>query len=150
MEPTPRQLHNPVDDPQITLRLKHGIHTIFLFAVLDWKFSRVTSELLAILRDRYPDGLVTSALPKKTTPVPRAPVHDSNDHDIRVAYAAPRNPNDLSQGWKRINVRERDTLADKQLTDLSAVAFALISPEEEDDIVEFQVELPISEDAEYE
>src|SRR5947209_6705343 len=65
-----------VDDLQITVRLKHGIHTIFLFAMLDWTFSRLSTELLSILRDRYPDGLRTSRT--DTTPVP------ANDSDVKV------------------------------------------------------------------
>src|SRR5687768_14878150 len=48
----PRKVHNPVDDPEITIRLKHGIHTVFLLVMLDWPFSRVATELLSVLQDR--------------------------------------------------------------------------------------------------
>ncbi|KAK4149841.1 hypothetical protein C8A00DRAFT_37544 [Chaetomidium leptoderma] len=132
---------NPAGDPEITIRLKYGIHTIFLFAMVDWPFSRVTTELLSILQDRYPNGLTASiAQPGATTPVP---AHDS---DVQVAYALPKNPNDLHEGWKNLKAQPSDTLGKKGLTDMCSVAFALLDPNASEAAVYFQVEVPTEEE----
>jgi hypothetical protein len=131
-----------VDDPQISLRLKYGIHTIFLFAMVDWTFSRLTTELLSILRDRYPDGLTTSTGDPEKTPLP------ARDDDTQVAYALPRNANDLSQGWKNIKANPSDLLVKKGLTDTCSVAFALLDPAADEGDVRFQVQLPTLDDEE--
>ncbi|KAK4233764.1 hypothetical protein C8A03DRAFT_38503 [Achaetomium macrosporum] len=138
----PRAARNTVDDPEISIRLKYGIHTIFLFAMVDWTFSRLTTELLSILRDRYPDGLTASIDDPEKTSLP------ASDDDIRVAYALPKNANDLSQGWKSIRAKLSDTLGKKGLTDTCSVAFALLDPSADEDDVKFQVELPTLEDEE--
>ncbi|KAK3382051.1 hypothetical protein B0T24DRAFT_600376 [Lasiosphaeria ovina] len=136
----PRNATLAADDSDITIRLKHGVHTVFLSAMVEWSFSRVTSDLLEILRERYPRGLTTSIAPPKTTPVP------ASDTDAKVVYALPNNTNDLSEGWSRLCVKETDTLADKRLKDMSILAFALLDSENKDDEAEFDVELPILED----
>ncbi|KAK1778295.1 hypothetical protein QBC45DRAFT_433551 [Copromyces sp. CBS 386.78] len=117
----PRTTNNPVDDPRITLRLKCGIHTIFLFVMLDWTFAKVSEELLQILHDRYPNGL-TFSVGAEPIPLPEG--------DVKVVYGIPRNPNgDLSHGWKRLKVEDDDTIESSKLADVSAVAFALLDPE---------------------
>ncbi|KAK3309342.1 uncharacterized protein B0T15DRAFT_843 [Chaetomium strumarium] len=138
----PRVPRNAVDDPEISVRLKYGIHTIFLFTMVDWTFSRLTTELLSILRDRYPDGLTASTGDPQKTPVP------ASDDDIRVAYALPKNANDLSQGWKNIKAQPSDLLGKKGLTDTCSVAFALLDPTADEGDVQFQVEVPTLEDEE--
>ncbi|KAL2129438.1 hypothetical protein VTI74DRAFT_7812 [Chaetomium olivicolor] len=138
----PRKAHNPVDDPEITIRLKHGIHTVFLFAMLDWPFSRVTSELLSILRDRYPGGLTTSIDQPEGTAVP------ASDDNINLAYALPKNPNDLSQGWKNIGAQPDDTVGSKGLKDNCALAFALLEPDANEGNVKFHVEVPTLDEEE--
>lgn len=111
--------------------------------MLDWPFSRVTTELLSILQDRYPSGLTASIEEPATTPVP------SDHREVKVAYALPKNPNDLSQGWKNIKAKPTDTVGAKGLTDVCALAFALLDPEADDeDNVQFQVEPPASDDEE--
>ena len=138
----PRKAHNPVDDPEITIRLKHGIHTVFLLVMLDWPFSRVATELLSVLQDRYPEGLTTSIAPPETTVVP------TSDRDVKVAYALPKNPNDISQGWKNIKAQPTDTVGSKGLADMSSVAFALLDTDADGDNVKFQVEVPALDDEE--
>ncbi|KAK5654026.1 hypothetical protein OQA88_7703 [Cercophora sp. LCS_1] len=140
----PRATHNPVDDPEFTLRLKHGIHTVFLFVMPDWTFAQLSAELLEILRDRFPDGLQTStgaSGPPKTTAVP-------DDNDTKIVYGVPRKADDLSKGWRNLKASDDDTLASKKLTDLTAVAFALVDPMDDDEEVEFEVELPSFEEEE--
>ncbi|GAB1309832.1 CRAL-TRIO domain-containing protein [Madurella fahalii] len=103
----------------------------------DWPFSRVTTELLAILRDRYPSGLTTSN--------PRAPITTipAGDRDVKMAYALPKNPNDLSEGWKNLKTQTTDTVADKEVTDMCALAFALLDPDMDESDAEFDVECPM-------
>ncbi|KAL2259307.1 hypothetical protein VTK26DRAFT_7061 [Humicola hyalothermophila] len=136
----PRRSTNFIDDPQITLRLKHGIHTIFLFVMLDWTFSQVTTELLSILRDRYPRGLTTCIAPPKTTAIP------ASDSDVKVAYALAKDPSDLSHGWKGLNIQPTDTVGGKGLVDMCPVAFALLDPDADESKVQFQVEVASLDD----
>ena len=131
-----------MDDPGITLRLKHGIHTIFLFVMVDWSFSRLTTELLSTLRDRYPNGLSAAIAEPQPTPLP------ASDGDVRVAYALPKNPNDLAQGWKNLKAQPNDTVGGKKLADMSCLAFALVDPDADDADVEFGVEIPTLEEEE--
>lgn len=131
-----------MDDPEITLRLKYGIHTVFLFVMVDWTFSRLTTELLTTLRDRFPKGLTTSLASPVPTPLP------ANDSDVRVTYAVPKNPNELSQGWKILKAQPDDTVAGKKLADMACLAFALLDPNADEGDAEFQVEVPVLEDEE--
>jgi len=104
----------------------------------DWTFARLSTELLEILRERYPDGLTTSPTTGKITTIP------DDDSEIKVMYGLPRNVEDLTLGWKELKTKERDTLGSKGLKDLAAVAFALVDADEIDGArVEFEVELPI-------
>jgi hypothetical protein len=106
----------------------------------DWPFSRLTTELLSILRDRYEKGLTPSIAAPEATPVP------ASDGEVKLVYALPRNPNDLSRGWKGLSAQSSDTLGEKGLTDLSYVAFALLSPDQDESEVEFPVEIPTLDD----
>lgn len=117
--------------------------------MLDWTFARLTTELLEILRDRYPDGLTASTTPlpdatATTTPLP------ATDDDARLAYALPKNPNDLSEGWKNLKAQPGDALGKKGLKDLCQVAFALVDADGDEADAEFRVEVPVLEDYEEE
>ncbi|EAQ93877.1 hypothetical protein CHGG_02112 [Chaetomium globosum CBS 148.51] len=122
------------------VRLKYGIHTVFISAMIDWPFSRLTAELLSILRDRYPDGLTASIRQPQLIPIP------ASDSDAKVAYALPKNPSDLAQGWKSINARETDVLGKKGVADMSSVAFAFLGPDADEAQPEFVVEVPVLEE----
>ncbi|KAJ4286630.1 hypothetical protein N0V88_007919 [Collariella sp. IMI 366227] len=97
--------------------------------MVDWSFSRLTSELLAILRDRYPAGLTTSIDQPEGTAVP------SSDDDVKLAYA-------------NIKVRPDDTVGSKGLKDNCSLAFAVLEPDADEGSVKFQVELPAVEEDE--
>src|SRR4051812_42122477 len=105
----------------------------------DWTFSELSAELLEALRERYPDGLKSS--PETITPIPA---------DVQVIYGVPKNPENLSLGWKDLKAKDDDTLAEKKLVDLAAVAFALVAADDEEGRVEFVVELPSYGDVEQE
>ena len=110
--------------------------------MLDWTFSRLDTELLSILRDRYPDGLSATLILTKPTPLP------ADDNNVKIAYALPKNPSDLTQGWKNLGAQPTDTLGDKKITDVSSIAFVLLDPEADEAEAEFEVEVPKVEDEE--
>ncbi|KAL1837595.1 hypothetical protein VTJ49DRAFT_3613 [Mycothermus thermophilus] len=137
-----------VDDLQISLRLRYGVHVIFIIAMLDWTFEQLTTELLSILRDRYPEGLrrepplpslpglPTAPSSEETTPIP------AEGADVRVAYALPQNPNDFSAGWKNLKAQPGDTLKKKGIKDWSSLAFVFVDADESDADTEFHVVVP--------
>lgn len=110
--------------------------------MLDWPFSRLDAELLATLRDRYPNGLTASIGQPEEMPLP------AQDSHVKIAYAVPKNPNELSQGWKNLKVQPSDTVGGRKLADMCCLAFALLDPDVDEDDVEFQVELPLDEEEE--
>ncbi|KXJ96188.1 hypothetical protein Micbo1qcDRAFT_158407 [Microdochium bolleyi] len=133
-----------IRDIDLSLRFKHGTHTIFLFVDPQAPFSAAAEELLQILRSRYADGLTTSTAPPRTTPLPS----DAS----RIEFAVAKVPTDPGQGWKPLKVRgdSQETPVMKGIKDNTVLAFA-IRPEDadEDEDVDFEVEYPIYADEEY-
>ena len=121
--------------------MKHGIHTIFILAEPTDPFSKVTEELLEVLRERYAEGLTTSRETLKTTPIPAA------DEDFQMSYGVLKAPTDPSQGWKKLSVEEDDTLSVKGLKNNTVIAFAFLSPGEAAS-TDFDVEFPDIDDDE--
>ncbi len=80
----------------LSIRFKHGTHTVFLFVDPSAPFSNITAELLNILRSRWPEGLSVSNRRPDLTVVP------DEDEDIRVSYAVLKNPRDNNSGWKNL------------------------------------------------
>ncbi|KAF4334272.1 hypothetical protein FBEOM_11899 [Fusarium beomiforme] len=121
-----------VDDASISVRFKHGIHTIFLFIDALAPFSNAATELLNVARERYPDGLTKS--------------HDSPDKtvldaDSTLAFGAVKNPNDLSAGWVRLKTGNGEkTPTALGLKNNCLIAFAVVDGE--DDVPVFEVEWP--------
>ena len=130
-----------VDEAHISVRFKHGVHTIYLFVDALAPFSAITQELLELLRERYPDGLTTSVAPPKQTRVPS---------NAKLAYGVLTVPNDPSRGWKRLKTGQDEEYNPTKcgLKDNSIVAFALL--EDDDDEALFEVEWPKEEDETYE
>ncbi|KJZ75472.1 hypothetical protein HIM_05168 [Hirsutella minnesotensis 3608] len=129
------------DEAHISVRFKHGIHTIYLFVDALAPFADVSSELVDLVRERYPSGLTTSVDPPKKTVV---------DADAKLAYGTLRIPTDPSKGWKKLNVGEGDIFTPTKcgLKQNSIVAFTVISAEDQD--IEFEVEWPKEDDELYE
>ncbi|SPJ76334.1 uncharacterized protein FTOL_06065 [Fusarium torulosum] len=129
-----------VDDAHISVRFKHGIHTIYLFIDALAPFSNVTAELLSVLNERYPHGLTTATTPFRTTSV------NSNS---TLAYGALKVPNDPSAGWVRLKTgNEESTPTKLGLKNNSLIAFAIL--DDEDDEPEFDVEWPREDEELYE
>lgn len=133
-----------MDEAMLSVRLKHGIHTIFLFIDSLAPFEDVTTTLLQVLRERYPDGLTQSVSPLKTT---RVPIFDD---DAEVVYATLVNSHDPSQGWKRLKILRGDTPAMKGIQNGTILAFTFTNVDADDsEPVEFAVDWPRLDD-EYE
>ncbi|KAK3985080.1 hypothetical protein QBC44DRAFT_251437, partial [Cladorrhinum sp. PSN332] len=132
----------------LSILLKHGIHTIFLFASPEWTFSRLSSELLAVLRERYPSGLTSTVAPRKITPIP------ANKDDIKIVYGLLKDPEEPEKGWDEIVVENPDQnrLGQKGFTDVTVAAFAFVDKDFNPQIhdVEFEVEIPKEEEEEEE
>lgn len=128
-----------VDDAHISIRFKHGIHTIFLLVDPLKPFSNITDELMNVLRSRYPNGLTACAMPFQNTEIPETM------NDSHVCYGTMVDVNDNIKGWRNLKIRDRDTPASKGLKDGSVLAFAFASDEEDP---EFVVEWPKLDDEE--
>ncbi|KID70480.1 hypothetical protein MAN_00079, partial [Metarhizium hybridum] len=140
-EASPSWLTTTVDDGHISLRLKHGIHTIFMFADAQAPMSEITKELLDLLSERYPEGLTTVVSPLKTMAIPANP---------KLAYGVLNVPNDPSRGWKRIKTGEDESSTPTAcgLKNNSIVAFRFVSDLEDEDVL-FEVEWPKDDDEMY-
>ncbi|KAI1374236.1 hypothetical protein F4677DRAFT_426522 [Hypoxylon crocopeplum] len=126
-------------DIDLSIRLKHGIHTVFLFVDPIKTFGDIAEELLEILQERYPAGLTTSVATPDKTELP-------NDH-LQIEFAVPKAPADLSQGWTPLKLREHDTPASKGIKDNSILAFAFRPQDTDEDYeVQFEVDLPSFEE----
>ncbi|KPM35951.1 hypothetical protein AK830_g10622 [Neonectria ditissima] len=131
-----------LDDTHISVRFKHGIHTIYLFVDALAPFRSITAQLLEVLQERYPKGLTTSLDPPSTTPVPEGA-------DASLAYAVLSVPNDPSRGWKQLSPSKFDSTPTKLgLKNNSLVAFTFV--EDEDDEPAFEVEWPREDEEMYE
>ncbi|KOS18191.1 hypothetical protein ESCO_003330 [Escovopsis weberi] len=136
-----------VDDAHISVRFKYGVHTIFLFVDALAPFSAITEELLGLLRERYPDGLMKSTTSSEKTPVPGA------DAAQRIVYGVLSVPDDPSQGWKKLKLGARDSFTPSRcgVKDNSIVAFTFVSADGEeavleDEDVQFEVEFPVEQE----
>ncbi|ENH69400.1 hypothetical protein FOC1_g10011752 [Fusarium oxysporum f. sp. cubense race 1] len=118
-----------VDDANISVRFKHGIHTIYLFIDALAPFSSAATELLNVLIERYPDGLTKSL--------------------GSIAFGALKTPNDPSSGWVKLKTGDGEkTPTALGLKNNSLLAFAVL--DEEGDAPEFEVEWPKEDEELYE
>ncbi|QUC17496.1 uncharacterized protein UV8b_01737 [Ustilaginoidea virens] len=129
-----------LDDAHISVRFKHGIHTIYLFVDAEAPMSEVSKELVELLRERYPEGLKKSLHPAGTTEMPSEPV---------IAYGVLNIPNDPSKGWKKIKIGEDgiNTPTKCGIKNNSIIAFMFVTDPDEE--VTFEVEWPMEEDEAY-
>ncbi|KAI0444397.1 hypothetical protein F4803DRAFT_255715 [Xylaria telfairii] len=131
-----------IRDIDLSIRFKHGIHTIFLFVDPMATFSHIQEELLVLLKERHPNGIITPGSPEKT----ELPTSAS-----QIKFAVLNDKTDPAQGWKPLVFELDDAPVDKGFQDNMIVAFA-IAPDDADDAdeVTFEVEFPsYDEGAEY-
>ncbi|KAI0127111.1 hypothetical protein BJ170DRAFT_684679 [Xylariales sp. AK1849] len=123
-----------IGDIDLSIRFKYGVHTIFLFVDPNSTFADISSELLGILNDRYPEGLKSD----RDSPDAALPEDAS-----RIEFAALKSANDTSQGWRPLNTKPKDTAIAKALKDNQIVAFAFRDEaKEEFGEVVFEVAFP--------
>lgn len=103
-------------------------------------FSKITDELLSILRERYPGGLHASRGSPATVPVP------AEGQPVHIAYAVLKAPSDPTQGWRNLRITGDEKPVDKNIKNNAVVAFVLRAPEEADDNRVFDVEFPDLDD----
>lgn len=129
-----------LDDANISVRFKHGIHTIYLFIDALAPFSSAAAELLNVLIERYPDGLTKSFDSSEKT---------TYDADSTLAFGVLKTPNDPSSGWAKLKTGDGEkTPAALGLKNNSLLAFAVL--DEEGDEPEFEVEWPKEDEELYE
>ncbi|KAK7733989.1 hypothetical protein SLS53_007984 [Cytospora paraplurivora] len=125
---------DPLDMP-ISLRLKYGIHTIFLLADPLAPFSEITIELLSVLRDRHSAGL------RATRDDPPQPL-PQEDESAHVSYGILKDPHDESKGWKNLKIDGSETPVSKGLKNNTMVAFVVREADEADGAPQFVVQWP--------
>lgn len=133
----PKQDARPADptDMPISLRLKYGVHTIFLLVDALAPFSEITAELFSVLQDRHPDGLRPD-VDELPTPIP------SEDADYHIAYGVMKNPHDDSKGWKDLRIQGDETPISKGLRNNDVLAFLVRDADEADETPVFVVKIP--------
>ncbi|POS76951.1 hypothetical protein DHEL01_v204651 [Diaporthe helianthi] len=119
----------------ISLRLKYGVHTIFLLVDPLAPFSELTAELFSVLQDRHPDGLRPD-IDEPPTPLP------SEDADYHIAYGVMKDPHDDSKGWKNLRIQGDETPVSKGLRNNDVLAFVVRDADEADETPVFVVKIP--------
>ncbi|KAI0433847.1 hypothetical protein F5Y09DRAFT_297696 [Xylaria sp. FL1042] len=133
---------NDVRDTDLSIRFKHGKNTIFLFVDSMTTFSQVQEELLATLKERYPDGITISTKTLEKTTI-ELPIEAS-----QIKFAVLKNKTDPTQGWKPLEFESDEHPVDKGFHDNMAVAFAIATDDADD--VDFEVEFPSYDEEEAE
>lgn len=122
--------------------MRYGIHFFFIFADQLAPFSAITTELLSLLREQCPEGLIPSRDSPKRTPIPKS------GQDFRVLYAKLSNPHDVSQGWKDLSIKGSECPLSMGIVNNTVLAFVIQDEDEEDNTPEFVVEWPSYEEEE--
>jgi hypothetical protein len=112
---THRSLTASMDDTMLTLRFKHGLHTIAFPVDSTKPVSVMSAQLLQILRERYQSGtLKRSGMTEGETEIPAA---SDEDGEPAIYYAKPKNaednrftmPPDGTIEWTAIKMKPSDT-----------------------------------------
>ncbi|TAQ91631.1 hypothetical protein B7494_g34 [Chlorociboria aeruginascens] len=96
-KPHPQTQDDPASDANsITLLFKHGRYTILLLTSANTPFSRLKTELLSILQERYPSGL-TSRSPAGEPRVSALPAEISE-----IVLGVLVDPYEKEKGWREL------------------------------------------------
>lgn len=131
-----------MEEQLVSVRLKYGIHTIYMFVDLTKPISELKSELLQLLRERYPAGLTPRLEEPETTKIPQS------DDDTYLALGSLAIPNNPYAGWKKMKFDETYTAGKVGLKQNSIVAFTFLdTPDQEPSfVVEWPKEEPEEEE----
>ncbi|KAK1827391.1 hypothetical protein QBC39DRAFT_291217 [Podospora conica] len=127
-------------DPEFTIRLKHGIHTIYLPVNINTTFAELGETLMPILRECYPNGLTSSLNPFEKTAIP------AEGEVFKIAWGGMIDVTDVTEGWQSLKVRKGDTLGGKKLGKGSSVAFEFVRECIAESDLKFRVEIPPEEE----
>lgn len=127
-------IQDVMEEQHVSVRLKYGIHTIYMFIDLTQPMSAVKAELLSLLRERYPAGLKSRIDDPETFEIPE------KDDDTYLALGTIAAPNDRYAGWKRLMFDEDQTAGRAGLKQNSIVAFTFVENADEEPL--FIVEWP--------
>jgi hypothetical protein len=119
----------------ISLRLKYGVHTIFLLVDPLAPFSELTAELFSVLQDRHPGGLRPD-VEEPPTPLP------SDDAAYHIAYGVMKDPQDDTKGFRDLKIQGGETPVSKGLRNNDVVAFVVRDADDADETPEFVVQFP--------
>ncbi|ESZ90049.1 hypothetical protein SBOR_9563 [Sclerotinia borealis F-4128] len=160
----------PLDPPDLTLLFKHTTHTILLLVPPTQTFTQILTQLLTILRERYPDGLTPMpSLPSTTTTTSTLTNHPTLStttlnsttttlFDTKIplptgtqdiALALPIDAYEPRNGWTELQVGLGDTPESLGLVEGGRVAFRFLSDGGEDGEEEergFEVKWPSYEE----
>jgi hypothetical protein len=140
----PRGTATQPDDVDLILRLKWGKHTFFVYADPLAPWSKITDNLLDILRQTCPDGLYPSrAAREPTLAIP------AEGEEVHVAYGLMKASTDPGLGWKNLRITGDEKPVDKNVKNNAVVGFVIQRPDEVVENPEFVVEFPtLDEDEE--
>jgi len=120
-----------INSTALTLRFKHGRHTILLFAQPLTPFSSIKSDLLAVLRERYPSGIQGPPPSTDLVPIP--------DSILDVILGVPVDQYDMSKGWTELDTTAggeiRESPKSLGVKDGSAIAFAFVTGDDAEERV---------------
>jgi hypothetical protein len=121
-----------------TLHFKYAKYTILLLAEPLTPFSTIKTDLLAILKERYPDGLESSKSPTRTK-IP--------DSILDIVLGVQKDQYEPSKGWDELDTRGggmNESPKSLSLKDGAKIAFAFVGDDEEDKETKdlFHVEYP--------
>ncbi|KZZ90275.1 hypothetical protein AAL_07376 [Moelleriella libera RCEF 2490] len=130
-----------VDDSHVSVRFKHGVHTVYLFVDASAPMSEVSKQLVEVLKERYPTGLTSSVDPPRSTSIPSTPI---------LAYGLLNVPNDPTKGWRAVKVGDEDAETPSKcgFRNNSIVAFTFVADHGDEDVL-FEVEWPKDDDEFY-
>ncbi|KAF7911445.1 uncharacterized protein EAF01_002952 [Botrytis porri] len=144
---------DPPSDTNLTLFLKHTIHTILLLVPPTQTLPQLLTLLLSTLQERYPEGL--SPLPSPGNPASKATTTLSSTTTTpterriplpesikNIALAVPLDPHDLKAGWTELRLGLGDTLESVGVREGGVLAFRFLGEGEEEGEGEFEVAWP--------
>lgn len=126
-----------MEEQHVSVRLKYGIHTIYMFVDLTEPMSKVKTELLELLRERYSAGLTTRHDDADRYQIPE------EDNDTYLALGTLAVHNNPYAGWKKLKFEEGDNAGKIGLKKNSILAFTFVDEPDQEPL--FLVEWPKEE-----
>lgn len=130
-----------MEEQHVSVRFKYGIHTIYMFVDLTESMSKVKTDLLEMLRERYPSGLTIRHDDPEKYQIP-----ETDDNYLALGTLAIHN--NPYAGWKKLKFEENDNAGKVGLKKNSILAFTFVDEQSQEPL--FLVEWPAEEPEEEE